>query len=72
MRVTKRMKDDNGNPVGRAHQNPILDTRMFEVKFLDGTKEAMATNVIAQNMFAQVDEVLLIDRLRIFDPTIAR
>jgi hypothetical protein len=54
-RVTKRMKDDNGNPVGRAHANPILDTRMFEVEFLDGTKQALSANVIAENMFAQVD-----------------
>jgi hypothetical protein len=27
-RVTKRLKDDNGNPIGRAHNNPILDDRM--------------------------------------------
>ena len=47
-KVRKRMKDDNGNPVGRAHQNPILDTRMFEVEFLDGTTQAMAANVIAE------------------------
>ena len=66
-RVTKRMKDDNGNPVGRAHQNPILDTRMFEVEFLDGEKQAMAANVIAENMFAQVDQeghrFMLIDEI---------
>jgi len=50
------MKDGNGNPIGRAHSNPILDTRMFEVEFLDGTTQALAANVIAENMFAQVDQ----------------
>ena len=54
-RVRKRMRDDNGNPVGRAHSNPILDTRMFEVEFLDGTTQALTANVIAENLFAQVD-----------------
>jgi hypothetical protein len=66
-RVTKRMKDSNGNPIGRAHTNPILDTRMFEVEFLDGTTQALAANVIAENMFAQVDQegrrLMLLDEI---------
>ena len=66
-RVTKRMRDENGNPVGRAHSNLILDTRMFEVEFLDGTKEAMTANTIAENLFAQVDQegqrLILIDEI---------
>ena len=55
-RVTKRMKDDRGNPIGVAHNNPIMDSRMYEVEFLDGQKQAMAANIIAENMFASVDE----------------
>ncbi len=43
---------------------------MFEVEFLDGTKEAMAANVIPQNMFAQVDKeghrYMLIDEITDF------
>ncbi len=34
-RVMKQMKDDNENPVGREHQNPILGSRTSEVEFLD-------------------------------------
>ena len=34
-RVTKRMKDDRGNPIGVAHNNPIMDSRMYKVEFLD-------------------------------------
>jgi hypothetical protein len=55
-KVTKRMRDENGMPIGTANDNPILDSRVYEVEFLDGHKEAMAANTIAENMFAQVDE----------------
>ena len=54
-RVKKRIKDNDGNPVGVANENPILDTRMFEVEFLDGHTAAMSANAITENMFAQVD-----------------
>ena len=56
-RVTKRLKDHNGNPIGKAHgNNPILDTRLYEVEYQDGYKTAMAANTVAENIFAQVDE----------------
>ena len=54
-RVTKRLRDANGLPIGTAHDNPILDSRMYEVEYQDGHKSAMAANAIAQNLFAQVD-----------------
>ena len=55
-KVTKRLKDHCGNPMGTAHSNPILDTRMCKVKFAHGSKQVMAANVIAENMFASVDK----------------
>ena len=55
-RVTKRLRDANGLPIGTENDNPILDTRMYEVEYADGHKESMAANTIAINMFAQVDE----------------
>jgi hypothetical protein len=56
-RVTKRLKDNSGNPIGRAHgNNPILDTRLYEVEYQDGYKTAMSANTVAENIFAQVDE----------------
>jgi hypothetical protein len=33
-RVTKRLGDDDGNPIGRASNNSITDTRIFEVEYL--------------------------------------
>jgi Reverse transcriptase (RNA-dependent DNA polymerase) len=55
-RVTKRMRDASGNPVGTAHDNPMLDTRLYEVTFVDGSTQALSANAIAMNMFAQVDD----------------
>ena len=37
-RVTKRLKDSNGIPIRTTDQNPLLDTRMYEVEFADGEK----------------------------------
>ena len=55
-RVTKRLKDANGLPIELANENPILDTRMYEVQYLDGEKESFAAHNIAKNLFAQIDD----------------
>ena len=55
-RVTKRLKDANGLPIGLASENPILDTRMYEVEYLDGERTSLAANNIAENLFAQIDD----------------
>ena len=55
-KVTKRLRDKDGLPIGTAHDNPILDTRMYEVEFRDGTRSALAANYIAENLFSQVDD----------------
>ena len=39
-----------------ADDNPLLDTRLYEVEYLDGHKASLSANSIAQNMFAEVDE----------------
>jgi hypothetical protein len=55
-RVTKRLKDKDGKPIGAANgNNPILDTRLYEVEYQYGYKSAMAANTIAENLFSQVD-----------------
>ncbi|KAI2501495.1 Reverse transcriptase (RNA-dependent DNA polymerase) [Fragilaria crotonensis] len=53
--VVARKRDANGNPIGKANSNPILDTREYVVEFEDGTKEVYMANMIAENMYAQVD-----------------
>jgi hypothetical protein len=53
--VIKRNKGIGGEAVSHAHANPFFDTREYKVEFTDGTIEQYAANVIAENMYAQVD-----------------
>ena len=54
-RVVKRHKNHDGQYIGRRHDNPILDTRVYDVEFNDGSVKQYSANVIAENMFSQVD-----------------
>jgi hypothetical protein len=51
-----RKRNSSGRLVGEAHPNPILDTRVFNIEFPDGHVEEYATNVVAENLYSQVDE----------------
>ena len=53
-RFNKRLKDKDGRPIRIAADNPILDTRMYEVEYDDGYKITMTANTIARNLFSQV------------------
>ena len=55
-RVIKQSRGPDGEPIGRAHTNPLFDTREYDIEFTDGAIERYMANVIAENMFAQVDE----------------
>ena len=55
-RVTKRLKDANGIPIGTANDNLLLDTNMYEVEYLDGKRISLSANHIAENLFAHVDD----------------
>ena len=55
-RVVKRLRDRDGLPIGTANDNPILDSRLYEVEFQDGYKTSLAANAIAENLFAQIDD----------------
>ena len=55
-KVTKRLREAQGSPIGTANEKPILDTRMYKVEYLDGFTTSMAAKSIAEKMFAQVDE----------------
>ena len=50
------MLDQDGKPSGQAHSNPLLDTREYEVDFPDGTTNTYTANLIAQNIYSQVDQ----------------
>lgn len=65
--VLRRKRDEDGNLIGKSHENPLLDTSFYEVQFEDGHVEAYAANIIAESIFSQVDdeghEYLLLDEI---------
>ena len=48
--VRHRNYGHDGNLLGKAHNNSILDTRTYEVEFADGSMAEYSTNTIAENM----------------------
>ena len=53
--------------MGVGTSNPITDKSLYEVEYLDGTVETLASNVISENLLSQVDQEghrqLLIDEI---------
>jgi hypothetical protein len=54
--VKRRKRDEDGNLIGYSHSNPILDTGLYEVEFDDGQVGTYAANVIAENIYEQIDD----------------
>jgi hypothetical protein len=54
-KVIGRKRDADGNPAGRRHSNPILDTRKYKVQFPDGATDVFTANIIAESMYSQFD-----------------
>jgi len=67
VRVKSRKRDADGNPIGRADANPILDTREYIVEFEDGNEVELTANLIASAMYAQCNldgnQYVLLDSL---------
>jgi hypothetical protein len=55
-KVTKRLRDAEGRPIGMAADNPLLDTRAYTVEFPDGREESLTANLISQSLYSQIDE----------------
>ena len=55
-KVTGRTIDPSGATIGTYNENPMLNTLMYDVEFPDGEVKEYAANVIAENLFAQVDD----------------
>jgi hypothetical protein len=55
-KVIKRKRDSAGNLVGRKHRIPTLDSRVYEVEFIDGVRQEIAYNVLAEHLLCEMDE----------------
>ena len=49
------VKDKDGKVKGTYNKNPIHETRVYDVMFPDGAVCHYAENIIAENMYSQVD-----------------
>ena len=54
-KLIKRVKGNDGNPVGTRHNTTILDTSEYTVEMSDGSSKELTANIIAESMFTQVD-----------------
>ena len=52
--VKKRKLNFKGEPVASSDPSPMLDSRIYELKFPDGRVEEYAVNIILENMVGQV------------------
>ena len=63
--VVAQSHDANGNIMGKAHVNPILDNRMYKVKLIGGRVTELIAKIISESIYAQCDadrnEYLLLD-----------
>eukprot|EP00934_Nitzschia_sp_Nitz4_P008127 Nitzschia sp. Nitz4//scaffold260_size33533//228//6137//NITZ4_007876-RA/size33533-snap-gene-0.41-mRNA-1//-1//CDS//3329544674//8117//frame0 len=53
--VKRRKRGLDGQLRGTANDNPILDTRTYEIEFPDGQVAEYSANVLAENMWSQSD-----------------
>ena len=54
--VAKRSRLLDKEAVGNTHANPFFDTRYYNIEFTYGSVDNYTANVIAENMFAQVND----------------
>ena len=55
--VKRRKRDgDSGLLLGKAHDNPVLDTRVYEVEMPDGTYADYQANNLLENILNAVDD----------------
>ena len=55
-KVKGRKRNANGCLISERKDNPILDTRIFQVEHPDGRVVEYATNVIAESLMRNVDK----------------
>ncbi len=53
--VLGRHKKDDDTMIGRNDNNPALNTAVYDVQFQDGAIKQYSANIIAENLYSQVD-----------------
>ena len=55
-RVIHHATEPDGTKKGMAHPNPLFDTQAYLVEFKDGSVAEYTANIIAENIYSQVDQ----------------
>ena len=55
-KVIERKRGPDGNLKGRRHDNPILDTREYVIRYPDGSEDTMTYSKVVEHLYSQVDE----------------
>ena len=53
--IVARERDQDGNPIGLANSNPILDTRSYIIHFDNGDQTELTANMISESLYSQCD-----------------
>ena len=53
--VKRRVRNDDGTVVGTNHQNPLMDTREYELEYNNGTHNRYFANVIEDNLYSHIN-----------------
>ena len=54
-KVLRCLMDKMGKVVGEPHENPLLNTLIYDVEFPDGNIKKYAANIIAENVLVNFD-----------------
>ena len=54
--VLGQSTNNDGDPIGEYDDNPMLNTRVYDVIFPDGVVHQYSANIIAQNIYEATDE----------------
>ena len=54
-KILQRSVGPDGRTVGTYHENPIVNSIVYDVEFPDGELKEYAANIIAENLLSQVD-----------------
>ena len=55
VKVMDRSQDSSGRPIGKSHDNPLLNTAEYICELGDGTIDKYLANTIAENIRSQCD-----------------
>jgi hypothetical protein len=55
-KILGHKRDENGNPIGNYHSNPLLNSRIYIAEFKDGQTAEYSANTIAEAIYNQINE----------------